>query len=289
MGRISIKLVAVALLAVVSMSLVPILIRSTQANEITIGLVRLAIAILAITPVILIKKFHRQLSKSDWLSLCVVGLVFGGHWLSYFVAIKLSSAAIAAVALSTYGIHLLILNWLVKKQVVSLVEWLAVIACFLGCLLVAPEFDLGNELTLGLLIGIGSGFLYACLPLLHQRIIHIPTASRAWGQFLFASLIFLPLSGQSDWQLQIGDWWRLAVLGIVCTLVGHSLWVKVSSELPGVITGVIYYLYVPIAMCMAIFFLGEEINPSMILGAILIVGANILIALNSWKKLRSSY
>lgn len=286
MGRISFKLVVTALVAVVSMSLVPILVRSTQANEVTIGLVRLAIAILAITPFILFKQYYRQLKKSDWLALCILGLVFGGHWLSYFVAIKLSSAAIAAVALSTYGIHLLILNWLVKKQAVSIIEWLAILACFGGCLLVAPEFDISNKFTLGLLVGVGSGFLYACLPLLHQRIMHVPTATRAWGQFLFASLIFLPLSMQSDWQLQYGDWWRLIVLGVVCTLIGHSLWVKVSSELPGVITGVIYYLYVPIAMCMAVFFLGEKLNPSMIMGAILIVGANILVALNSWQRSR---
>lgn len=284
MGRISFKLVLVALVAVISMSLVPILVRSTQANEVTIGLVRLAIAIFAISPFIFFKQYYRQLKKADWLALAVLGLVFGGHWLSYFVAIKLSSASIAAVALSTYGIHLLILNWLVKKQAVSFVEWMAILVCFIGCLLVAPEFDFSNKLTLGLLVGVGSGFLYACLPLLHQRILHVPTATRAWGQFLFASLIFLPLSSQSDWQLQFGDWWRLLVLGVVCTLIGHSLWVKVSSELPGVITGVIYYLYVPIALCMAVVFLDEKLNPSMIIGAGMIVGANVLVALNSWRR-----
>ena len=273
-----------ALLAVVSMSLVPVLIRSSDANEFTIGLVRLAIAVTLVSPYI----WWRQtpnLSGKQWLGLLVVGLVFGTHWLLYFISIKWSSASIAAIAVSTYGIHLLLLQWLIKKQAIKPLEWVAVFLCFIGCILVAPSFTLSNQITLGLLIGIVSGFFYACLPLMHQNLMAIPTFTRAWGQFTFALLIFLPSIPWSNWELSTSDWWGLIVLGVVCTVIGHSLWVKSSSELPAIITSLIYYLYVPIAMVSSFVFLRESITLTMVAGAGCIIVANVFTAFMAWRRM----
>ncbi|GAB1255819.1 DMT family transporter [Aurantivibrio plasticivorans] len=268
------------------MSLVPILIRTTSANEFTIGVARIAIALLLVSPVALWRQKITTLRAADWINLAVVGAVFGCHWLTYFISIKTANASVAAIAISTYGIHLLILNWLIKKQQIAPLEWLAVLLCFVGVILVAPEFSLSNQITVGMLIGVVSGFLYACLPLLHQRMIAVPTATRAWGQFLFAGIIFFPFIPMTDWQLNTTDWWCLILLGVVCTVIGHSLWVKVSSELPGVITGVVYYLYVPIALLTSFFWLGESLTWNKILGACCIVGANIGVALFTWYRHR---
>ncbi|MGI1679714.1 MAG: DMT family transporter [Cellvibrionaceae bacterium] len=286
MGKISTSLIVAALLAVLSMSLVPILIRTTSANEFTIGIARIFIALSLLSPFVFFKKEKTSISLQDWKQLAVVGAVFGGHWLTYFISIKTANASIAALALSTYGIHLLLLNWVFKKQQIRAIEWLAVLMCFVGCILIAPSLNLKDKMTIGMLIGIFSGFLYACLPLLHQRILHVPTMTRAWGQFLFAGIIFFPFFTKTDWSLAVEDWWRLLALGVICTVIGHSLWVKVSSELPGVITGVVYYLYVPIAMISSYYLLKEVITPVMVVGAILIVGANIMIALMTWRRTR---
>lgn len=284
MGRITPRLLITALLAVLSMSMVPLLIRSTDANEVTIGLVRLAIAMALLSPLVFQQQILRGLLPRDWIGLLFVGVVFGTHWLTYFVSIKLSSASIAAISISTYGIHLLVLNYLIKGHLVRLLDWAAVALCFVGVILIAPSFDIQNQVTLGMLVGIFSGFLYACLPLLHQRIITVPTMGRAWGQFAFAGLVFLPLAPYSNWDLSFGDWWRLLTLGVVCTVVGHSLWVKSSSELPPVITSVAYYLYVPIAMAGSFIFLNETISATMVLGASFIVAANLSIALMAWHR-----
>lgn len=278
------KLLAIALFSVLAMSFVPILIRSTQANEVTIGVVRLLIALVCITPFILAKRGNLKLAKSDWINLFIIGLIFGAHWLTYFIAIKWSAASLAALALCTYGIHLLVLNWFFKRSTVLPIDWIAVIVCFIGCLLITPSLSIKDKQTLGLLIGVSSGFLYACLPLLHQRIMHVPAMTRAWAQFAFASLVFVPFLGQLNFQLNSIDWWSLLALGIVCTVIGHSLWVKVSAELPAILTGVSYYMYVPIALTMSFFLLDEVITTKVILGAILIVGANISIAILAWRR-----
>jgi len=95
MTKITPGLLIAALMAVLSMSLVPILIRSASANEVTIGIARLAIALVLLSPVIFFRQ-SLQLSVKAWLNLALVGIVFGAHWLSYFVSIKMASASMAA-------------------------------------------------------------------------------------------------------------------------------------------------------------------------------------------------
>ena len=273
------RLLAIALTAVFAMSLVPVLVRSVSSNEVTIGAIRIAMALLFLTPILLVKGSLKGLNFRDWLCMGLLGLVFASHWWTYFYAIKNSSAALGAISLSTYGIHLVIISWVFGGHKMAPIDLCAVALSFIGCILVTPELNFSNDMTWGFTVGVFSAVLYAVLPLIHQRMIHIPTMTRSWGQFAFAGLFFLMLWPQIEWPSSSGDWWPLAVMGIVSTLIGHTLWVKASTELPAVVTGTTYYFYIPIAMVLSFVFLDEEITPVMIAGATLIVGANIALVI----------
>ncbi|MCV6614225.1 MAG: DMT family transporter [Cellvibrionaceae bacterium] len=279
-------LLLTAITAVLTMSLVPVLIKSVAANEVTIGLGRLFIALLCISPLVFARAGFAGLNRRAWLGLLVIGLCFGLHWLAYFYSIKTAGAAVAAIAVSTYGVHLLLLNSLFKGHKVTALEWALILVCVFGCYLVVPSVNLADTVTLGLLAGLFSAVLYAAMPLLHQRVAEVPTLTRAWGQFAFAALFFLPFWGLSDWQLGRVDYFKLLALGLVCTVVAHGLWVKASTELPPVFTAVIYYLYVPMAMLLSALFLDELISLPMATGATLIISANIGLALISWRALK---
>jgi drug/metabolite transporter (DMT)-like permease len=67
------------------------------------------------------------------------------------------------------------------------------------------------------------------------------------------------------------------VLGVVCTLIAHTLWIKVSTELPGNITATVYYFYVPLAMGFSYFLFDEQLSWQKITGASLIILANITV------------
>lgn len=214
----------------------------------------------------------------------VIGLVFAVHWLTYFMSIKLATAAIAATAIATYGVQYLLLAWWINNERFTWQEWLAIAVCFAGCVVVTPELNLDNSVTLGILIGVGSGFLYACLPLLHQRVQQANTLQRSYGQFLFALICLLPLLPLANWQLEAGDWYRLIMLGVMCTLVAHGLWVKASTELPPLFTGLIYYLYVPSTMLSSWLLLDEAITLPKLLGASMILGASTVVTYLRFKR-----
>ena len=241
------KLILTALVAVLFMSAVPLLIKSTSANEVTIGIARLAIAVLVFSPFALWRGQYWSFSAKQWLQLLLIGLVFAGHWLTYFISIKLATPAIAALAITTYGVQYLVLAYIFNGERVTPVEWLAIGCCFAGSLIVSPQLSFDNDTARGIAIGLFSALLYAALPLLHQRAASIGTLERTWGQFFFALLFFLPLWGESDWKLEPMDFYKLAALGILCTVIAHGLWVRASTELPAVYTSTIYYLYLPLA------------------------------------------
>lgn len=264
------------------MSIAPILIKISSVNIVTIGLARLLIALLFITPLIIYRRLFSTLTFSDWLGLGIVGLVFGLHWWSFFYTIKTAGASMSSIAMSTFGIHLLLMNWLIHGQHPRVMGFFSIIVCIIGCLLVTPEFSLKNPITWGFVVGIASAIFYASLPLLHRRIIHLPTLTRTWGQFAFAGLFFCTLWPQTDWQISSADWYGLIILGLLCTVISHGLWVKASSELPAVITSSIYYLYVPLTILQSYIFLDEAINQRTMIGALLIITANFIVIFYPW-------
>ena len=278
------RLILIALCAVVAMSLAPVLIKATEANEVTIALSRLAIAVLVFTPFAVWQGRLWQLSGRQWLQLALIGLVFAVHWLTYFMSIKLSTSAVAALAITTYGVQYLFLAWLFNGERVTRVEWLAVGGCFAGCLVVSPALSFDNDVSRGIAVGLFSALLYAALPLLHQRASSIRTLDRTWGQFFFALLFFVPLWPQSDWALAEVDAYQLLLLGLLCTVVAHGLWVKSSTELPAIYSSIIYYFYLPLAMAGSVLFLDEALTPQKLLGAALVVGSSLALSLYRFRR-----
>jgi drug/metabolite transporter (DMT)-like permease len=104
----------------------------------------------------------------------------------------------------------------------------------------------------------------------------MPALTRAAGQFIFGLMVFLLFIPFSEWSLTTQDWLGLAFLGILCTLVSHTLWVRVTTILPTTTTSALYYLYVPVSLFLSVVVLGEKVNASMMGGAALIIAANVL-------------
>ena len=272
-----------AALAVFLFGCVPVSVRVVSADPYTIGIFRMSVGVLCLGVILLAKTRKLNLLISDIWPLIFLGTCFALHWLTYFWSIKKASASLAAVGLATYGIHLIVLGCLIRKEAPKLSDVLGVGLAFIGTVLNVPEFSLESELTLGLLLGISSGFFYAVLPFIHQRNTHIPGNIRTLGQLGFALLWFCLFLPQTKWQLSSFDWAILVFLGLGCTVVAHSLWVKVTTELSTQTTSVVYYGYVFVSMFLAYMLLDEVITLKMLIGAVMVV-VGIYIALDGQRK-----
>lgn len=280
------RLILIGVIAALTMSAVPVLVKSSISNEFTIGISRLSIAALIFTPFILWRGHLPGLNRRQWQKLLVIGVVFGFHWLTYFASIKLSTAAIAALTIITYSVQYLILAWVFNGERVTPLEWLAIAVCFAGCVIVTPEFSLENDVFLGIAVGLLSALLYAIMPLLHQRARDIGTVERTWGQFTFALLVFLPFWAYADWGFGRVELYHLLALGTVCTVISHGLWVKASTELPAIYASMIYYLYLPGALIGSVIFLGEPVTTAKLIGCTMVLSSSAALSLYRYKRSR---
>lgn len=265
-----------AAIALTLFGCIPVVVRSVSANAFTIGIFRLTIATLGLGAMMAFRRQLRRVPARDLARLAVIGFLFFAHWLTLFLGIKASSASIGAIGLSTYGAHLLILGALFGGARVRTSDVVAVLIAIAGALLVVPAFNLGNDVALGMLLSSASALLYASLPLLHQRWSHIDDNTRALGQFAFALAFFLLFLGKAEWALTGRDWAGLLFLAIGVTLIGHSLWVRVTTRLSPSSTSILYYANIPIAIALSAILLGERLTIRSAIGAMLIIGAGVL-------------
>ena len=265
-----------AAITLILMAGVPVCIKFTSANPLTIGLFRLGVATALIAIFLRPRKTDRPLSKSMIIPLIVIGILFSTHWITYFLSIKKATASIGILGMSTYGIHLIFLGWVIRKNKPRIFDFIALALALVGTYFIVPEFSLSNNATIGILLAIFSGFCFALLPVLHQHYRFIPERIRIFGQFFFALMVFLFFIPLTDWNLQTVDWWALLYLAIPGTFIAHSLWVRVTTRISTTITSLIFYLIIPMTMMISHFWLDEPMPFEKIAGALLIVSGNVI-------------
>ena len=73
------------------------------------------------------------------------------------------------------------------------------------------------------------------------------------------------------------NWLLLFSLGVGGTLIGHGLWLKVTTHLPPVITGGFYYLAIPLALFYESFLLNVNTSTQKLIGSLIIIVSNLVI------------
>lgn len=273
-------------LSLILMAGVPVFIKFTSANPYTIGIFRLSIATLLILLLVKPAKHFLDLSYKKTRNLALIGIIFSVHWLTYFFSIKMATASIGMLGASTYGIHLIFLGWIIQKNRPSVYDIIAIALALTGTYLIIPELSLSNNITAGLLLAVLSGFCFALLPVIHQKNQHLPESLRTFGQFFFALVVFVFFIPATKWQFNTSDWLSLLYLAVLGTFIAHTLWIRVTTQLPTTITSIIFYLIIPITMLISHYWLGEDMGVSKVSGATLVVTGNLL---GFYGRFRKSY
>ncbi len=270
-----------AFFAVLIFSSAPACVKAVSLNTTTQGIVRLGLASLGMTIFLLARgkltlAEFKSWDRRTWRTLLLVGFAFGMHWLLFFSSIKLANAAIGAIGFSTYGLHLLLLGWLLGFGKVSRLDTVGLLLACVGTYLLIPEFSFENHHTVGLIVGILSGLAAAVLPLIHQQNAQIDVNIRTWGQFTFALPMFFLLWPYTDWTIIPSEIPLILWLGLGIALLGHGMWVHVTTELSTTSVSILSYLYLPTSLIFGYLALGdsEKLSGRMLVGTVLVLIAN---------------
>jgi drug/metabolite transporter (DMT)-like permease len=237
--------------------------------------------------------FWRELRHTSPRTLAIfsgVGVVVALHWLTFYGAIKLSNASVAATCMAVGPIFLALIEPRVAKRPFDRSELAAGLLALPGVALVVGGTPAGMQL--GLAAGILSALLVAIFGSLNKRWVELAGPLVVTGVELAAGTVFLTvvaLAVRGD-----APWWPLPderdavlllTLSIACTLVPFALALRALRHTSAFMAQLAVSLEPVYAILLAMLLLGEqrELTATFYLGVVLILSS---VFAHTWVKLR---
>jgi len=242
-----------------------------------------AFGTLLIALLVMRKKLFFQ-DYREWIWLMVSGSILGIHWIAFFEAIQVSTVAIGLLSFASYPLFTTLLEPLFFKEVLRRKNVVAALIVICGLAIMAtsseePNAIISGSVIQGLLWGLLAGFGFSVLTLLNRGYVrnHSPLLLTCW-QNGFAALVLLPWSLSESWMISGKEWSLLFILGVICTVGGHTLLINGLRHVKAQIASLLIAGLEPVgAIVFALFLLGEIPSLQTLLGGLLIVGTTFLI------------
>jgi drug/metabolite transporter (DMT)-like permease len=246
------KGIGALLVASVSFGSSAIFIRfATQASAISLTFFRLGIAAFAIILLALSSRTLRVLSKHDLMLVGVSGMFLSLHFATFIFAVKETTVANATFLVNTGPVMLAILTPIIIKERTTSREVVGVIVATFGVLLVAYAGNGFRTFGLGDISAIIAAFLVAVYSLVGRYLRTGGVSTRCYTSYVYAAatLVSLVMVGFLDGGIlrpyNAVNIVAILGLGLVPTLVGHSLY-NYSLGSVKVVTANIFPLLEPI-------------------------------------------
>ena len=220
-----------------------------------------------------------------------IGVVVALHWLTFYGAIKLANASVAASCMALGPLFLALIEPRITGRAFDARELGFGLVALPGVALVVGGTPAGMHA--GIAVGVLSALLVAVFGALNKRYVGHGGALMVTGVELAAGTVFLTAvalawHGEPPWAVVPGprDAWLLAVLALACTLLPFALSLRALRHTSAFTTQLAVSLEPVYAILLAILLLGEqrELSPGFYLGVALILAA---VFAHTWIKLRS--
>ena len=227
-------------------------------------------------------------NKKQVLYIALVGIIVGLHWLTFYHAIKLSTASLGILCLSTTTIHVAWLEPIVMKRKFSWVELLLSLGVVYGIYFVSNDFDT-NELT-ALVYGLTSAFLAACFAVFNAKFAETVSPGNISFYEMLSATLFLAVvllsQGRLNAELFVMTWsdfWWLLFLATLCTSFAFLATIEVVKRLGAFTVSLSINLEPVYTIILAVIILNEHelLNSNFYIGAVLIV---LIVLLNALLK-----
>jgi drug/metabolite transporter (DMT)-like permease len=212
--------------------------------------------------------------RDAWMQIGL-GVILGVHWMTYYLAIQLSTVAIGVTALFAAPV---ISVWIESAMRRVWPDWLDVGLClvvFLGVLCLVPDFSWESDYTRGVGIGLLSALFLALRQNLHRRtrartssgmVLLFYQLIGIGGLFVFSGLTAAPAE-------LCASWFPLLLLGTLFTAAPHFCNLSALRELEAKSVLIITSLMVPYGILFSAIFFGEIPSGMTLLGSGLILAA----------------
>ena len=242
---------------------------------------RMSVAVLLILLFVTLKRYSLKITSKIAKLLIVAGIALALHWVTFFLAIKISNVSIALAAMSTGAFFTAFLEPLVYRRRIVWYELAFGAIVIFGLYLI---FQVDITYLNGILIALLSALLAAIFTLINGKLIQLQKPSVISFYELLIGVIFLSvflgLKGdfsKNFFHLSWEDSVYLFILASVCTVYAYIASVKVMRYVTPytmMLTVNMEPVY-GILLALLIFGESEKMNPMFYVGALIILGTVI--------------
>ena len=242
--------------------------------EIVLGRALVAAATLAI-----VLRVQRVPAMRPGVGLALNGALLALHWVAFFAAVQLAGVAIALLAFASFPVFVLAIESVERRRLPAGAELTAIALVICGLALLVPEFRWSSAVVQGHACGVAAGLTFAILVVRTRRAVGLHGAvGLALWQNLFAALWLVPLvaGGVAQIAPTSADVALLAVLGVACTALAHTLFIASMRRVSAHTASVVSVLEPVYGIALAALLLGERPDARTLAGMLLILGAALL-------------
>lgn len=251
---------------------------------VTIAL-RALIAILLLYTYCKFKGVSMRLEKRHILPVILSGFLMGLHWLTYFWALKLSNVAIGMISLFTYPILTAFLEPLLLKTKLQKAHlWLGLLV-LVGIYFLVPDFNLENDYTLAVAIGIFSALVYALRNiLLKTKVSEYHGSMLMTYQMVVVGLLLFPFVFLVEFPVILSQWQGILALAVLTTAIGHTLFLNSFKHFSITTVSILSSVQPIFGITIGALFLKEFPNTQTLIGGTLILGSVLIESIRSARK-----
>jgi drug/metabolite transporter (DMT)-like permease len=240
----------------------------------------------------LLKMPMRIYNRKRLLQVLGTGVIVSLHWLTFYESIKLSTASLGILCLSTATLHVTWIEPLVFKKRFSWVEFLFGLLVIGGIYFVSSDFDAKEYKALAL--GLFSALCAGLFSVFNARLVEdVPAPAITFHEMIIGFVVLtiaLGFRGNLDGSLFVMTWsdfgWLL-FLGICCTAFAFIATIEVMKRLGAFTVSLSINLEPVYTILLAIPILHEDelLNGNFYIGsAIIIVVVVVNAVYKSWQR-----
>jgi drug/metabolite transporter (DMT)-like permease len=207
-------------------------------------------------------------------ALWACGALLALHWAAFFQAIQLSTVAVGLLAYSTAPVFVVLLEPVALGERFSPRGLACAALSVAGVALIVPRWAPGDALARGVTWGVLAGLSFAVLSLCNRALVRTHAPVRvAFHQDAAAAVLLAPLLPWLWVPLGARELALLALLGVACTALAHTLYIHALRAIPArvaAITGALEPVY---GIALAWLLLGERPAARTLAGGALILAA----------------
>ncbi|NRD75374.1 DMT family transporter [Shewanella sp. VB17] len=255
-------------------------------SALDITLLRCIVASFVLALIVKVSKKQLRLNATkDYFIAAGLGIIVSLHWVTYFASMQLSSVAIGMIAFFTYPVMTVLIEPIVTGHHIKKVDMISATIVLLGVILLIPEANLGNNVTLGIAMGMLSAVFFTARNLLHKKYFSAYSGTKAMFYQTSVAVLFLaPWQTIEPAQITQHIWWLILLLGVVFTAIPHALFTASLRHLSAKTVSLVSCLQPFYGSMLALLFLGENLDMKTAIGGILVVATAIFETRKNRKK-----